>query len=68
MRASSRILEAERGTEREVEPRFLRLSLGTCEGNRRLRRPVKGAPLRGRASLALDWPTRRFWDCYEEMG
>jgi hypothetical protein len=38
------------------------------EGNRRLRRPVKGAPLRGRAKLALDRPTRRFWDGYREMG
>jgi hypothetical protein len=32
------------------------------EDNRRLRRPVKGSPLRGRAELALDWPTRRFLD------
>jgi hypothetical protein len=32
------------------------------ECNRRSRRPVKGAPLRGRAKLALDRPTRRFWD------
>jgi hypothetical protein len=26
------------------------------------KRPVKGAPLGGRAKLALDWPTRRLWD------
>src|SRR5436190_15531652 len=31
-------------------------------------RPVKGAPLRGRAELALDRPTRRLGDGYEEMG
>ena len=44
------------------------LGLFARNGNRRLRRPVKGAPLRGRAVLALDRPTRRFWDGYKEMG
>jgi len=39
-----------------------------CEGNRRSMRPVKGAPLRGRAALALDRPTRRLGDGYKEMG
>jgi hypothetical protein len=39
------------------------------EGNWRLRRPVKGKALRAPAcGGALDRPTRRFWDGYEEMG
>jgi hypothetical protein len=49
-----------------------RTILGTVlclpEGNRRSIRPVKGAPLRGQAVLALDRPTRRLGDGYREMG
>src|SRR5687767_1080061 len=59
IRKKSRVLRALRRAERGVEPCCLWLSLWACEGNRRLRRPVKGAPLRGRAELALDRPTRR---------
>jgi len=34
------------------------------QGNRRLMRPVKDEATKwGRATLALDWPTRRFLDC-----
>jgi hypothetical protein len=33
-----------------------------------LRLPVKAAPLRGRAELALDRPTHRLWDGYQRMG
>jgi len=64
------ITDIGRGTcaKRRAEPFLGWLSLCGCEGNRRLRRPVKGAPLRGRAKLALDRPTRRFWDGYKEMG
>ena len=70
MRGGSRILGGGRRAEREVERWCERtVSLGRCEGNRRLRRPVKGeAPKRGRALRALDRPTRRFWDGYKEMG
>jgi hypothetical protein len=41
-----------------------------CEGNRRLRRPVKGTPRvrSGRALRALDRPKRRLGDGYGEMG
>ena len=40
-RRSSRIWVVIGRTERAVEPRFMQWSLGACEGNRRLRRPVK---------------------------
>ena len=68
MATRSRISRDARGWTREVEPRFLWLSLAACAGNQRLRRPVKGSPLRGRAVLALDRPTRRLGDGYREMG
>jgi len=68
MRCSSRILVAVNEVNSAVARYFALLSLGACEGNRRLRRPVKGAPLRGRAELALDRPTHQFWDGHKEMG
>jgi hypothetical protein len=41
------------------------ISFGGVSVTGALVRPVKGSPLRGRAALALDRPTRRFGDGYQ---
>ena len=61
------IAELEKAAAAGVVTAHVRV-LCACNDNRRSRRPVKGAPLRGRAQLALDWPPCRLFDGQQRDG
>jgi len=64
---SSRILLVIGRAEGAVGPCSRDLLHCGCEVTGALMRPVKGAPLRGRAELALDRPTRWLGDGYKDV-